>query len=100
MHLREGTPEVAQVFKALGNEGRLTVLCALLDEPHTVKQIVECTGISQPMVSQHLRLLRECHLVTGERNGQEVVYTLADHHVIHVITDTYTHVVEGGHDHV
>ncbi|WP_026461178.1 ArsR/SmtB family transcription factor [Schaalia suimastitidis] len=97
MSTREGTEAVAKLFKALGNETRLTILCALDGRDLTVTQISDMTGISQPLASQHLRALREVHLVTGTRSGKEVVYSLADHHVAHVVGDAYTHVIEGEH---
>lgn len=98
MSSRTGTPEVVRLFKTLGNEARLRILCALTDTDLTVSGIVEATGLSQPLVSQHLRTMKEAHLVAGTRAGKEVVYSLADHHVAHIVGDTFIHVTEG-HDH-
>ncbi|MBP2436036.1 ArsR/SmtB family transcription factor [Microbacterium amylolyticum] len=49
---------------------------------------------AQPLVSQHLRTLRQAGLVSPTRSGKEVTYEVADHHVTHVITDALTHVRE------
>ncbi|MDO4260051.1 MAG: metalloregulator ArsR/SmtB family transcription factor [Actinomycetaceae bacterium] len=95
MSTREGAHDVARLFKALGNEARLEILCLLNDQELTVGGIAHATGLSQPLVSQHLRTLRDIHLVVGTRHGKEVVYSLADHHVAHVVNDAFTHVTEG-----
>ncbi|MCI5825869.1 MAG: metalloregulator ArsR/SmtB family transcription factor [Arcanobacterium sp.] len=86
---------VAKIFRALGNEGRLRILSLLKDGDCTVNQIVAATDLSQPLVSQHLRTLRQIDLVRGDRHGKEVVYSLADRHVAHVVEDAFVHVLEG-----
>ncbi|WP_040434688.1 ArsR/SmtB family transcription factor [Schaalia vaccimaxillae] len=86
--------EVADFFKALGNESRLQLVCALEDGDHTVNELVELTGMTQPLVSQHLKVLRQIHLVTGTRTGQSITYSLTDHHVAHVVGDAFTHITE------
>lgn len=91
------TPELAaaaQLFKILGSEARLSLLHVVAQEPHTVGALVEATGLSQPLVSQHLQTLRHAGLVTSSRNGKEVTYQLADLHVSHVIADALIHVQE------
>lgn len=84
----------ARLFKVLGSEVRLQLLELIDDEPSTVGHLVERAGISQPLVSQHLRTLREAGLVTATRAGREVTYAVADHHVAHVVHDALEHVRE------
>jgi len=55
---------------------------------------VQGTGLSQPLVSQHLRVLRGAGLVEVTRSGREAIYSVADHHITHVIDDAITHVLE------
>ncbi|MBG6181247.1 DNA-binding transcriptional ArsR family regulator [Arthrobacter sp. CAN_A1] len=50
--------------------------------------------MSQPLVSQHLRVLRGINIVTVNRSGRDAVYSLADDHVAHVIDDAITHTTE------
>lgn len=78
----------------LGNESRLALVMLLQGGPQTVSWLVEQTGLSQPLVSQHLRTLREGGLISGTRDGREVTYHLADHHVAHVVSDALIHVSE------
>ncbi|RAD74801.1 transcriptional regulator, partial [Burkholderia multivorans] len=56
------------------------------------------TGLSQPLVSQHLKFLRGLHLVGVNRIGREAYYSLKDDHVAHIILDALAHTVEG-HEH-
>ncbi|WP_330883989.1 metalloregulator ArsR/SmtB family transcription factor [Brachybacterium sp.] len=96
MDMETGVREAAQLFKQLGNESRLLIMRLLADRPRSVQALTEATALSQPLVSQHLRTLRQSDLVTGQRRGREVVYQLTDHHVSHVIEDALAHV---NHDH-
>lgn len=84
----------AEVFKALSTSSRLRILLLLTARSAGVSEIVDETGLSQPLVSQHLKLLRGLHLVAVERVGREAIYSLADDHVSHVIIDALAHVEE------
>ncbi|MFV0433410.1 MAG: ArsR/SmtB family transcription factor [Leucobacter sp.] len=103
MEREPGITEAAQLFKVLGNESRLGLLRVIEQEPRTVGALAEATGLSQPLVSQHLRTLRQAGLVIAERRGKEAIYEVADRHVTHVIADALSHVLEsapaGFHDH-
>nr|WP_255546233.1 metalloregulator ArsR/SmtB family transcription factor [Nesterenkonia sp. E16_10] len=82
------------MFKVLGHESRLRLLCLIGDSPKTVNELVERTSMSQPLVSQHLRTLKQAGLVLAERQGREIEHRLADEHVSHVIADAVAHVQE------
>lgn len=95
MHKKDdGLNRAAELFKVLGNESRLWLVRLLASEPMTVGTLTETTGMSQPLVSQHLRTLRQAGLVTTIRNGEAVTYVLADEHVSHVVADALVHVQE------
>jgi DNA-binding transcriptional ArsR family regulator len=59
-----------QLFKVLGSESRLRLLLLLGERPRTVGALEEATEMSQPLVSQHLRTLRQIGLVTATRRGK------------------------------
>lgn len=66
-------------FKALGDPARLRLLSLIsAHESGTacVCDLTEPLGLSQPTVSHHLKVLREAGLVTGERRGTWVHYSL------------------------
>lgn len=83
----------AELFKALSSPLRVTML-RLLNEPRTVGSLVTLTGSSQPLVSQHLRVLRAANLVVVERHGREAIYRVSDEHITHVVEDTISHARE------
>jgi DNA-binding transcriptional ArsR family regulator len=86
---------VSALFKALGSPLRLAVVTAL-DEagPLCVHELVSRLAVPQPLVSQHLRVLREADLVRGVRRGKEIAYEIADVHVAHVVRDAVRHTTE------
>jgi DNA-binding transcriptional ArsR family regulator len=81
----------AELFKALSATSRLLILSALAHEPSSVSALTGATKLSQPLVSQQLRLLRGINLVTATRSGRETIYALTDDHVARVIQDAIAH---------
>ena len=80
--MEEKAKQVAELLKLLANENRLLLLCALLERPMTVGELGERTpNIGQSALSQHLHALRSAGLVTDQRRGQYVVYSVADERV-------------------
>jgi DNA-binding transcriptional ArsR family regulator len=66
--------EAAQVFKALSHPDRLRLTCLLAERSHaTQHELVEELGWPQSTVARHLGTLRDRGLVTGDRQGSEVL---------------------------
>jgi ArsR family transcriptional regulator len=86
---------MSDVFKQLSDQSRLAVLHALWDHPHFVSQICEQTGLSQPNVSHHLAQLKSLGLVKAEKQGQKVLYSIADSHVFSIVAECREHVEQG-----
>jgi DNA-binding transcriptional ArsR family regulator len=59
-----------------------------------VHELVDKLGAPQPLVSQHLRVLRGAGVVRGSRRGREIAYSLVDEHIAHIVTDAITHARE------
>jgi ArsR family transcriptional regulator, zinc-responsive transcriptional repressor len=89
---------VTAIFGALASPLRAAIVHLLTERPRTVGQLYDALGASQPLVSQHLRVLRETGLVAAERTGRSTTYSLADEHVAHVFLDAYSHTQEEHHD--
>jgi ArsR family transcriptional regulator len=71
------TRELAERFKALGDPTRLAIINQLAGADEVcVCHLVPDTGLSQPTISHHLRLLRDAGLVTSERRGTWAYYRL------------------------
>jgi ArsR family transcriptional regulator len=83
--------EVNKFGKGIGNAARYRIVQALLTGRKTVSEITAIVKLSQPAVSQHLKTLRECDIVTDERRGQEVFYTVNTEHTLsllkHLVVD-------------
>ncbi len=94
LHVPQGASSydgASELLKALAHPLRLLLVDALSDAPRCVHDLVTASGVAQPLVSQHLRILRQAGLVTTSRRAREVVYTLADEHVAHIIHDAIRH---------
>jgi len=64
-------------LKALGHPVRLGIAMQLAAEPETCAcDFADMFGVSQPTVSEHLRVLREAGLVTTQRRGTQICYSL------------------------
>lgn len=84
--MENNSREVAEILKILANENRLIILCLLIDNKHTVNEIVELVGnISQSAVSQHLAILRANKIIDFEKKGQYQLYYIRDTKIVNVI---------------
>ncbi len=81
----------AELLKALAHPLRLQLVHELAAGPRCVHELVTATGASQPLVSQHLRVLRAARVVVAERRAREISYALADEHVSHIALDAVRH---------
>lgn len=64
------------IFKALNDPTRREILELLQDRDMTAGEIAEKFKISWPSISHHLDLLKQAKLVTSEKEGQYVYYSL------------------------
>jgi ArsR family transcriptional regulator len=67
----------APVLHALANEERLLIALWLAGSDCSVRELQKVTGLSQSLVSYHLRALRETGLVSASANGRSNRYKLA-----------------------
>ena len=65
-----------KVNGALASKPRLYILRLLREHPQCVNALSERLGLSQPAVSQHLRVLKQAGLVNAERRGAWIHYTI------------------------
>ncbi|NTS21867.1 winged helix-turn-helix transcriptional regulator, partial [Bacteroides fragilis] len=57
---------------ALDSPLRITLVLALNRHDHYVHELVAATDKSQPLISQHLRVLKDAGIVDSKRSGREV----------------------------
>jgi len=67
----------ARVCKTMAHPLRLALINALRDNERSVNELAEAVGATQPLVSQHLGVLRHQGLLRTRRNGNEVHYSIA-----------------------
>ncbi|RID92867.1 transcriptional regulator [Gemmobacter lutimaris] len=70
--------EAANFLKALGHDGRLTILCHLVSGPKSVTELENLLSSRQAVVSQQLARLRLEGLVSARRDGQAIYYSILD----------------------
>ena len=70
------------VFAAIASGVRRRVLDVLRAGETSVGELVDALEMSQPAVSQHLAVLRRAGLVMSRREGNTILYRLADHRVL------------------
>jgi ArsR family transcriptional regulator len=75
----------AEICAGLADPKRILIIYALHEKPRTVNELVEILELSQPMVSRHLKVLRERGMVTTNRIGATVEYTLADERLVQAL---------------
>ncbi|SNX71077.1 ArsR family transcriptional regulator [Cereibacter ovatus] len=75
----------ANFLKALGHEGRLTILCHLTTGPKSVMELETLLSSRQAAVSQQLARLRLEGLVSARREGQAIFYSILDPKVEHMV---------------
>lgn len=67
---------LAQVFKALGDDTRLGIVRMLLGRELCVCDILDAFDKSQPVISHHLRTLKQAGIVNDVREGKWIYYSL------------------------
>ncbi|HZX03516.1 metalloregulator ArsR/SmtB family transcription factor [Kribbella sp.] len=84
----------SELFRTLSAPLRLAIIDHLTSGPAAVHALVTATGQSQPLISQHLRVLRAMRLIQVESRGRERIYSLTDAHVAHIVKDAIRHTQE------
>lgn len=64
------------IFKALNDETRRRILELLRERDMTAGEIADEFHISKPSISHHLELLRKADLISQEKNGQFIIYSI------------------------
>lgn len=75
----------ADICSGLAEPRRILLLYALYEQPRSVSELAEELEISQPATSRHLNILRERGMVSAQREGQSVIYALADVRIIQAL---------------
>ena len=82
------------LLRALAAPVRIAIVLQLREQPRCVHELVDALDVPQPLVSQHLRILKAAGVVDGVRSGREVLYRLVDHHLAEIVIAAVTHAAE------
>ena len=86
--------DLSDFFKILADSTRISILCAIDNEPLCVCDIAHLLGMTKSAVSHQLKILRQSSLVTYRKSGKNVFYSLADDHVRDIIEKALEHIEE------
>ena len=78
--------KTAEIFKALSHPIRLKIVCGLIKKNEcNVSKMVENLGLSQPLVSQHLTILKNAGVIQGYRDKNQICYKVINDEVRKII---------------
>lgn len=92
---RQTLVAAGELLRALAAPVRIAIVLQLRESERCVHELVGALGVTQPLISQHLRVLKSAGVVHGERSGREVLYRLVDDHLAHIVIDAVAHAEEG-----
>lgn len=89
LEMKNNRYEVAAILKAISHPQRLMLLCHLADGEKTVGQLEELCGGSQSSISQFLKLMKLEEMLTSEKRGLHVYYSIHDPKIKKLISSLY-----------
>jgi DNA-binding transcriptional ArsR family regulator len=75
----------AELCQCLADPRRISILYALSDGPKNVSELMEILDMNRATASRHLKVLRDGAMVSTERDGVSIYYSLADGRVIQAL---------------
>lgn len=91
---KQTVDRIAELFKAFADPTRVQILSNLVGRELCVTDIAEAVELSQSAVSHQLRILKQMYLIKYRRDGKNVLYSLADDHVLTILQMGLEHVLE------
>jgi DNA-binding transcriptional ArsR family regulator len=76
---------IKKAFSTLADTNRLKIINAISENEMAVGELVKVTSLSQPLVSFHLKVLKQNGFMTTRRKGPFIYYSLADVRLLHAI---------------
>jgi DNA-binding transcriptional ArsR family regulator len=73
------------IFQTLADYNRLGIIRFICEKERSVGEIVNATKLSQPLVSHHLRVLKESGILETKRNGPFIFYNMRDKKILDAI---------------
>lgn len=86
--------DLADFFKVFGDATRLKILCVLKCSEMCVLDIANMLSMTQSAISHQLRVLKQMDLVKYRREGKTIFYSLADSHILTILSQGLDHIEE------
>jgi len=86
--------DICNLLKILSEPARLKIILALNEGELCVNHIVEAINGNQSAVSHQLRVLKDNKVIKSRRQGQSIVYSLIDEHIMQIVNLVKVHVEE------
>lgn len=78
--------QAAECLKTLAHPHRLQIVQILMSGDRiTVTELAESCELSQPTMSEHLRLMQRCGFLSSEREGRTVYYKISESHLYDIM---------------
>jgi ArsR family transcriptional regulator len=75
----------AAILKALAHPIRFCIVEGLLQGEQNVSTMVDCTGVPQPTVSQHLNILKSAGIINFRRDGNHLEYSVCSDEALKIV---------------
>lgn len=82
---KETLEQIAELFKGFDDTTRVRILSLLAGRELCVNDIAQAVELSQSAVSHQLRTLKQMRLIKFRREGKNILYSLADDHVLTIL---------------
>lgn len=86
--------DLAELFKVFGDSTRIAIMFALLKHELSVGEIADELDMNASAISHQLRVLKQAKLIKSRRSGKNIIYSLADEHVVTIIKQGVDHILE------
>jgi ArsR family transcriptional regulator len=81
--------KLVQIAKILSDTNRVKIIALIHREKELcVCELCDTLGISQPLVSRHLKQMRDAGLVKTKQSGKWIIYSLYENEMLHCLLDT------------
>ncbi len=71
----------SEIMKVISDRNRFRILCLLLHNEKSTSDIAQELNLDISLVSSHLRVLRDLHIVSKRKEGRNSFYTVSDDYV-------------------
>lgn len=90
----EELQDLAEFFRVFGDPTRLKILYVLKCSEMCVLDIANLLSMTQSAISHQLRVLKQMDLVKNRREGKTIFYSLADAHIVTILSQGIDHIEE------